>query len=76
MSEKKTLKYELKFAIDARDTNSTIIRELRIELAEYDAKTEIVRLDNAKLKEKITALETEKLKLSKDVTGIKLQFEE
>lgn len=76
MSEKKTLKYELKFAIDARDTNANIIRELRIELAEYDAKTEIVRLDNAKLKEKITALETEKLKLSKDVTGIKLQFEE
>jgi hypothetical protein len=70
------LKYELKFAIDARDANANTIRELRIELAEHDSKTEIVRLDNAKLKEKITALETEKLKLSKDVTGIKLQFEE
>ena len=70
------MKYELKFAIDARDANANTIRELRIELAEHDSKTEIVRLDNAKLKEKITALETEKLKLSKDVTGIKLQFEE
>lgn len=76
LQEKKTLKYELKFTIEARDSNANKIKELKIELAEHDSKTEIVRLDNAKLKEKITLLEIDRMKLGKDLTGMKLQLEE
>ena len=76
LQEKKTLKFELKFTIEARDSNANKIRELKIELAEHDSKTEVVRLENAKLKERITLLEMDKMKLSKDLTGMKLQLEE
>lgn len=76
LQEKKTLKFELKFTIEARDSYANKIRELKIELAEYDSKTEIVRLENTKLKEKITLLEMDKMKLSKDFSGMKLQLEE
>lgn len=52
------------------------IKDLKIELAEYDAKTEVIRQENTKLKDKITMLEVERLKMIKDVTGMKLQLEE
>jgi hypothetical protein len=76
VQEKRILKQELKFAMEARDNNAMKIKDLKIELAEYDAKTEVIRQENTKLKDKITMLEVERLKMIKDVTGMKLQLEE
>lgn len=76
VQEKKTLKIELRFAIEARDSNADKIRELKIEMAEFDAKKEELTKQNTALREKITFLEIEKLRFIKDVTGMKLQLEE
>lgn len=67
---------DLNAAILARDNLSTKVRELKIQLTEYDTKTEIVREENSNLKEKLTAIEVDNFRRMKEFTGMKLQLDE
>jgi hypothetical protein len=67
---------DLNAAILARDNLSTKVRELKIQLTEYDTKTEIIREENSNLKEKLTAIEVDNFRRMKEFTGMKLQLDE
>lgn len=67
---------DLNAAILARDNLSAKVRELKIQLTEYDTKTEIVRQENLDLKEKLTAIEVDNFRRMKEFTGMKLQLDE
>lgn len=67
---------DLNAAILARDNLSAKVRELKIQLTEYDTKTEIVREENSNLKEKLTAIEVDNFRRMKEFTGMKLQLDE
>lgn len=67
---------DLNAAILARDNLLTKVRDLKIQLTEYDTKTEIVRQENSDLKEKLTAIEVENFRRMKEFTGMKLQLDE
>lgn len=72
----KMVQADLNAAILARDNLSTKVRDLKIQLTEYDTKTEIVRQENSDLKEKLTAIEVENFRRMKEFTGMKLQLDE